>query len=97
MVVQIRDVVARSAPCNYKGSRLDPICRWELLPGVGGGVGSTMAQPDIGNKGHSLLKLRLLMRRRSASGVHGFVGSDIGKVNLIMCPVHTGRLLIRKD
>lgn len=58
MVVQIRDVVARSAPCNYKGSRLDPICRWELLPGVGawGGIGSTMAQPDIGNKGRVLLK-----------------------------------------
>lgn len=56
MVLQIRDVVARSAPCNYKGSRLDPICHCELLPGVWG-IGSTMVQPDKGKKGHLHFKI----------------------------------------
>lgn len=40
-------VFTHSAPCNYKGSRRDPICRWE--PDQGKGIGTTMVQSDKRN------------------------------------------------
>lgn len=41
-------------PVITKGSRRDPICRWELLAGAG--IGTTMAQPDKEEMGILLLK-----------------------------------------
>lgn len=75
-----------------KGSRRDPICRWELVQGAGIGK----RQWWKSDKGNMDTALKIKMERRSEAaprGEHRLAGSDVDEVNLITCPVHSGLAL----